>query len=259
MTMVEVGMADAAVLAFLLIPLGLLLALLWGTHVASRRLGEADTTRQRVLVVTAVVSTLWMTATWIAADSGVLRLWYATPPPFAILVVAVLGLTATFAFSTYGRRLAHGLPLWALVAVQGFRWPLELAMHGMYARGVMPEQMSYSGRNFDVVTGVTALIVAPLVLAGRAGRRLVVAWNVLGLILVLNVVTVGILSTPRFRYFGEDRLNVWITYPPFVWLPAVMVLAAISGHLIIFRATSARRMSDMMTAPARRHAQRDPS
>jgi hypothetical protein len=101
--------------------------------------------------------------------------------------------------------------------------------------------MSYSGRNFDIVTGVTALVVAFLVLAGRAGRGLVVAWNVLGLFLVLNVVTIGILSTPRFRYFGDDRLNVWITYPPFVWLPAVMVLAAISGHLIIFRATSVPR------------------
>jgi hypothetical protein len=27
-----------------------------------------------------------------------------------------------------------------------------------------------------------------------------------------------------------------ITYPPFVWLPAVMVLAALAGHLIVFRA-----------------------
>jgi hypothetical protein len=114
-------------------------------------------------------------------------------------------------------------------------------MHELYERGIMPEQMSYSGRNFDIVTGVTALVVAFLVLAGRAGRGLVVAWNVLGLFLVLNVVTIGILSTPRFRYFGDDRLNVWITYPPFVWLPAVMVLAAISGHLIIFRAASVRR------------------
>jgi len=29
---------------------------------------------------------------------------------------------------------------------------------------------------------------------------------------------------------------VWITYPPFVWLPAVMVRAALAGHLLVFRA-----------------------
>jgi hypothetical protein len=43
-----------------------------------------------------------------------------------------------------------------------------------------------------------------------------------------------------FRYFGDDRLNVWVTYPPYVWLPAVMVLAAFAGHLTIFRALRLR-------------------
>jgi hypothetical protein len=64
----------------------------------------------------------------------------------------------------------------------------------------------------------------------------VAAWNVMGLVLLANVVIVAILATPRFAYFGEDNLNVWVTYPPFVWLPAVMVLAALAGHLVIFRA-----------------------
>lgn len=51
----------------------------------------------------------------------------------------------------------------------------------------------------------------------------------------MNVVGVAILATPRFRYFGEDHLNTWVTYPPFVWLPSVMVLAAFAGHLLVFR------------------------
>jgi hypothetical protein len=114
----------------------------------------------------------------------------------------------------------------------------------MYERGVMPVQMSYSGRNFDIVTGVTATAVAWLVWSGRAGHRLVLAWNVVGSLLLFNVVTVAILGTPRFQYFGPDQLNVWVMQPPFVWLPAVMVLAALSGHLIIFRALgkSAQRL-----------------
>ena len=96
--------------------------------------------------------------------------------------------------------------------------------------------MSYSGRNYDIVTGATAIVVAAAVLAGLGGRRLVARWNFLGLALLLNVVVVAILGTPRFNYFPADRPNVWVTYPPFVWLPAVMVLAALAGHLLIFRA-----------------------
>jgi hypothetical protein len=41
---------------------------------------------------------------------------------------------------------------------------------------------------------------------------------------------------PLFRLFGDDRVVAFVTYPPFVWLPAVMVLAALAGHLMIFRA-----------------------
>jgi hypothetical protein len=126
-------------------------------------------------------------------------------------------------------------------SVQGFRLPLELAMHGMYRRGIMPVQMSYSGLNFDIVTGATAIAIGVLAFRGRAGRGIVTAWNILGLVLLINVVTVAILGTPRFRYFGEQYLNVWVTYPPFVWLPAVMVLAALAGHLLIFRALIRQR------------------
>jgi hypothetical protein len=48
-------------------------------------------------------------------------------------------------------------------------------------------------------------------------------------------VTVALLSTPRFAYFGGDYLNEWVADPPYVWLPSVMVLAALAGHLVIFR------------------------
>jgi hypothetical protein len=91
-----------------------------------------------------------------------------------------------------------------------------------------------------VLTGITAIVVAFLVARGLAGRRLVVAWNIAGLALLVNVVTIAILSTPVFRYFGDAGLNVFVTYPPFVWLPAVMVLAALAGHLLIFRAVALR-------------------
>jgi hypothetical protein len=143
--------------------------------------------------------------------------------------------------SPLGRRLASYLPLWSLVAVQAFRLPLELAMHGMYERGIMPVQMSYAGLNFDILTGATAIVVAALSATGRGGRALVIAWNVIGLVLLVNIVVISVLSTPRFHYFGEEQLNVWITYPPFVWLPTVMVLTALAGHLLIFRAVGERR------------------
>ena len=222
--------------AFVIIPILLVAALVGGVYYASRRLGEPPRVRIRATLTTLVAAVVWMGVTWYAAARGALLDFDANPPPFALLLAGILLLAARIAFTRFGRRLALGIPLWALVAVQAFRLPLEIAMHDLYERGIMPEQMSYSGRNFDIVTGVTALLVAALVYAGKGGRGLVAAWNLLGLALLANIVIVAILSTPQFRYFGDEALNTFVMRTPFVWLPAVMVLAALAGHLVIFRA-----------------------
>lgn len=221
---------DPAVLAFFVIPGILVAAYSWGcAHVASPR------QRLRVGRLALLAGAAWMAITWRVAASGVLRNWNGTPPPFFVLLVAVLAVASLVAFSPLGRRLALGVPLWILVLVQSFRLPLELAMHRLTTLGIMPEQMTFTGRNFDVATGASALIVAALLRSGRGGRALPLVWNTIGLVLLANVVAVAILSTPRFRRFGDDHLNVFVTYTPFVWLPAVMVLAALAGHLLIFR------------------------
>jgi hypothetical protein len=243
---VPAAVSDPVIGAFVVIPVLLVAALVWGAVAASVRCGQPGRVAVRGAVVVALAATAWMAATWIAAASGILRRWDATPPPLVVLLAAIVAIAALLALSGLGRRLARCVPLWALVGVQGFRLPLEIAMHEMFERGVMPEQMSYSGRNFDIVTGATALVVAGVLRAGRGSRALVLGWNLLGLALLLNIIVVAVLSTPVFSYFGSDRLNVWVADPPFVWLPAVMVLAALAGHLIVFRAlreagTSPRR------------------
>ena len=81
----------------------------------------------------------------------------------------------------------------------GFRLPLELAMHEMYERGVMPVQMSYSGRNFDIVTGISAFVVAWLVAQGRGGRLLITIWNLMGLALLAGYAgRIGHAGAPEF-------------------------------------------------------------
>lgn len=218
---------DPATAAFVVIPVLLLAVLMWGTAVAWNR-------RASLAVGAAIAA--WMALTWIVADSGALRNWNAFPPRIGLLVLAIVALSCAIAFGRLGRALTRHLPLWTLIAVQSFRLPLELAMHTMSSRGVMPEQMTYTGYNFDILTGLTAIFVALALRSGAGAHRLALLWNLAGLALLINVVTIAILSTPTFALFGPDRLNVWVTYPPYVWLPAVMVTAALTGHLLIFRA-----------------------
>ena len=145
--------------------------------------------------------------------------------------------------SPLGSLLVRGLPLWFLVGSQVFRFPLELLMHRAFTEGVMPEQMSYSGQNWDILTGISAGVLGWWLARRPVPRWVVGAWNLGGLVLLVNIVTVAVVSTPIFRWFGDDRLNTFVTFVPFVWLPTVLVTAALMGHVLVWRKLHAEHRS----------------
>src|SRR5262249_1965360 len=136
--------SDPIVTVFVIIPLilgGLFAA---GVAFAWRSAGESQTAARRAAVTTIACVGGWMAATAAAAHGGVLREWERNPPPFLLLLLAVVAIACAIAFGPAGRRLSSEVPLWILVAVQSFRLPLEIAMHQMSERGIMPAQMSYA-------------------------------------------------------------------------------------------------------------------
>jgi hypothetical protein len=76
-------------------------------------------------------------------------------------------------------------------------------------------------------------------------RGLVIAWNVIGTLLLVNIVSIAVASTPMFAAFGPDRLNTWVADAPYVFLPTVLVPAAVFGHALTWRklAGSTRKVS----------------
>jgi hypothetical protein len=201
--------------------------------------GVWRTSGRRSAVWVAVAILIGMSVQIALAQSGVLNQWARQPAPIMPMVAVCVIITCLFAFSGVGTRLTS-LPPAVLVGSQAFRLPLELTMHRAAMEGLMPVQMSYSGSNFDIVTGATAILVALAAAAGKAPRWLIVAWNTLGLVLLINIVTVAIRSTPVFHAYGFDRLNTWIAHAPYVWLPGVLVPCALLGHLLVWRQLSSR-------------------
>ena len=185
----------------------------------------------RVVVAIAVVMALQFGL----ARAGVFQSWDRFPPPFMLMFVPTVVLTIRWAFSDAGTKLAEHLPFVILIGAQAFRFPLELFMHHAAREGVMPTQLSYSGWNFDIVTGATALLVAALAHRPQARRSLLLAWNLMGLTLLAIVVGIALVSMPSIHAFGMDRLNTWVAYAPFVWLPGVLVPSALFLHLLSLR------------------------
>ena len=184
----------------------------------------------------ALGASAWLAFAAVLGLSGFLARFDGVPPPIALLLAPTVGLPVWLGFSRTGTKLARA-PLGLLVGFHAFRLPLELVMHEAAALGVMPPQMTYTGSNFDITTGISALLVAALLARGRAPRWLVLAWNAWGTLLLLAIVTIALASLPAFAAFGNDpaSLNTWVAYFPFVWLPAGLVSAAILGHVLLWR------------------------
>jgi hypothetical protein len=185
----------------------------------------------------ALGSALWLAYSALLGATGFLTDFEAVPPRLLALVLPTVALPVLLALSPLGARLASETPLAVLIGLQAFRVPLELVMHQAAVEGTMPPQMTYTGSNFDIVTGLTAAGVAGLCARGRAPRWLLVAWNALGSALLLAILVIAVASMPMFRAFGSEPelVNTWVGFFPFVWLPAGPVTAALFGHLLVWR------------------------
>lgn len=221
---------------------GLSCLLLAGWSVLVWRAARPEERRGLTLRFTAM-TVGWAALTLGLAAAGVFARVEDRPPPFMLIPVGLVVGVVLLARSRFGPLLAAS-PLWILVGMQAFRLPLELVMHQAALEGTMPAQMTFgsvrgdSGLNYDIVTGITALVLALGLRFGRVPRAVVLAWNVLGTLLLFVIVSVALLSTPLFAYFGSapERLNTWILFAPFIWLPAVLVGSALLGHVLVFRA-----------------------
>ena len=97
--------------------------------------------------------------------------------------------------------------------------------------------MTFEGYNYDILSGITAPIIYYLAFVKkRIGKRGLLIWNIACLGLLLNILTIAVLSaqTP-LQQLAFDQPNIGVTYFPFVWLPTVIVPIVLYAHLASIR------------------------
>ncbi len=204
-------------------------------HRAGERF-ESKRTSLRWLAIAFVLTVVWLGSSTLIARSGVLTEFDRRPPPFLLLAMTFSVATLILAFSPVGTRLINGIGIGWLIGFQAFRIPVELWLHELYQQGVIPVQMTYEGRNFDIVTGILALVLGLWAIFRQPPRLLIWLFNLAGFALLINIVGVAILSAPTpYRRFFNEPANTFVAYWPYVWLPAFLVQAAWFGHLLVFR------------------------
>lgn len=152
-------------------------------------------------------------------------------------VIAIPIVVAIFFIASSGtREVLNHIPPANIIRLQSFRFVVEVFLWMLFISNLLPVQMTFEGRNFDILAGFTAPVIAVLVSKGRISRTGVIIWNLLCLALLLNIVITAILSTPSpWRVFMNEPANYIVTYFPISFLPGFLVPLAYYLHFLSLR------------------------
>ena len=175
---------------------------------------------------------LWLLLTGFLASTDFFRQDSLPPRVVAFAVLpSILFILVYFVF--FRRGFIDKLSLEMLTLLSIVRFPVELVLHWLYEAGQVPRIMTFEGWNFDILSGISAPIVYWFAFRdGRINRPLLIGWNIVAFCLLINIVTIAVLSfRGPMQRLAFDQPNLGVTYLPFIWLPAIVVPAVLFAHL----------------------------
>ena len=222
--------------AFILLTFALLALIAFGYNRAIRNSGMEKADRKSKTRRLLIPLLFWLLFLAKISDMDFFHDWSTMPPRLVIAVLPPL----IFAIALFNSKrisswLEHVPQHW-LILVQSFRIVMELILWRLFIENVIPVQMTFEGRNLDILSGLTALVVGYLAYRKKFSNRFIIGWNIFGLVLLANIVVVALLSTPiPFRQFMNEPANTIVAYFPFVWLPCCVVPLVLLSHLASIR------------------------
>ncbi|HLP51438.1 MAG TPA: hypothetical protein VK154_11170 [Chitinophagales bacterium] len=212
--------------------------LLIAVYVSSRRSADLSfEERRNNFVISLIVIMVWLIFTLIMSASGFLTDFSAMPPRLVLIVAPPLVFFLVLLNAKQFNDLTEQFNVFWLVYIQSFRILMEFILWLLYRYNAIPVQMTFEGRNLDILVGLTAPFIAYYCFIKKTWPlRVALIWNFAGIALLLNIVVVAMLSTPYpFRQFMNEPANTIVFYFPFIWLPAFVVPFALLLHLVAIR------------------------
>jgi hypothetical protein len=188
---------------------------------------------------------VWFIYVGLLSYLGVFRNAAMRPPGAAFLFAPILlFLSFLIVFvvrSAAGLRIALAFPLWIILGTECFRVGVEIFLHQLWIEGIVPKMLTFEGANVDIYVGVSAPLIAWLSTRGPWGLKLTLAWNVVGLLALTNVVTRAVLTSPGpFNFIDTEVPNRMFGTFPFMFIPGFFVPLAVTLHVLAIRAASSQ-------------------
>jgi len=229
----------------------IVLAILAGLWAALRRTQLETGARIATWLAVAIPLGLWLAAAWTLASRGVFEAGPGgvSPLPVAIALPVLVGLFALMRSERIAVAIDAATPAW-LVGLQAYR-VLGGNFVVLWSFGVIPGVFALPAGIGDVLVGLLALPVAFYLASGApGGLTAAIAWNIFGILDLMNAVTLGALSSPGpLHLLALDHPNLVVGTYPTAMTPAFGVpLSLILHGLSLWQLRRAMRASPNLAA-----------
>jgi hypothetical protein len=185
---------------------------------------------------------LWMAlvSTWSA--SGKMSDFSFFPFNFTPVLLIPLITIVSLLFSNGLGEVLENIAAENLIRLQVFRLFVEILLWMLFIQSLVPVQMTFEGRNFDILAGVSAPIISLLLSQKKLSNTVAIVWNLACLGLLINIVSIALMSTPTpIRVFMDEPSSSIVGHFPISWLPGFLVPLAYTLHFFSLKQLLAER------------------
>ena len=161
------------------------------------------------------------------------------PPRFLLMVMPMMMIVFASIFSKKMKNWLTTFDLKLITYLHIVRIPVEIVLYYLFIGEYVPELMTFNGRNFDILIGFSAPIIALLTFRKKSiKKRLLLVWNIVSILFLFNILFLAVSTMPTvLQQFAFEQPNIAAMKFPFLLLPAIIVpivlLSNVAGIAIL--------------------------
>jgi hypothetical protein len=239
MTLIQLKIAYVSLTALMVAIL-----IMIGVKVINRSFTNKEvTTKKKGILIAGLL--LWQAYVVALASSGLLDDFSFPPRFFIFLILPLFVFTGFFIYKNRNSKWISAIPVHWLVFYQSFRILIESIFVLSVAHGILNSEVTIEGYNFDMVFAYTAPVIGLVTYKKMISRRVLIAWNYAGLLVIASIIFLFLASIFKPQLFGSETmlLPVESVEYPYVLVAGFLMPSAVFIHILSLVQLSKKRCS----------------
>jgi hypothetical protein len=150
----------------------------------------------------------WQSVVGLIGETGFYEDFTLPPNLVYAGIVPTFIIIGIFFLSNTSKQLNKYIPKHIPILFQSFRIIVELLILKAFLIGIAPIEATFQGYNYEFYFGFSAIIIGFLVWKNLVNTKVILAWNILGLLMLAFIVGIFITSGLLYKEFWESETKM---------------------------------------------------